>query len=117
MWPTIGVAMPKRYTTEELKYAVSSVKQKRLTITQAYREFKVPRKTVEDHVKGKVQEKAPGRSPILTTNEESSMVNYMKYSAQQGFPLTRKIARQYVITIMKQNGRQSLFNMNKGPSD
>ncbi|KAL3837648.1 hypothetical protein ACJMK2_022994 [Sinanodonta woodiana] len=50
---------------------------------------------------------------MLTTEEESSIVNYIKYSAQHGFPLTR----QYVITIIKQNGRHSLFNINKDPSD
>ncbi|KAL3881935.1 hypothetical protein ACJMK2_028321 [Sinanodonta woodiana] len=39
----------------------------------------------------------------------------LKYSAQHGFPLTRKITRQYFITIMKQNGRLSLVRMNKVP--
>ncbi|KAL3856820.1 hypothetical protein ACJMK2_011535 [Sinanodonta woodiana] len=48
--------MPKRYRVEDLQSAVSSVKQKRLTITQASTEFQVPRKTVEDHVKGKAKE-------------------------------------------------------------
>ncbi|KAL3854461.1 hypothetical protein ACJMK2_013729 [Sinanodonta woodiana] len=45
------------------------------------------------------------------------MVNYMKYSTQHCFPLTRKNTRQYVITIMKQNDRHSLYNTNKGASD
>ncbi|KAL3885024.1 hypothetical protein ACJMK2_025214 [Sinanodonta woodiana] len=46
--------MPKRYGFDKLQSVVQSVKQNKLTITQASREFQVPRNTVEDHVKGNV---------------------------------------------------------------
>ena len=54
---------------------------------------------------------------MLNEEEETALVNYMKYMCQQGFPMTRDIVRKYVIALVKKSGRKTLFNLEKGPSD
>ena len=48
--------MPKymQYDKDQLTQAVSAVKQRKMKIAVASREFKVPKKTIADHVHGKV---------------------------------------------------------------
>ena len=43
--------MPKKYSCEKLAQAVGSVRRGHLNISQASREYEVPRMTVSDHVK------------------------------------------------------------------
>ena len=108
--------MPKTYQLEDIKAAVQSVNAAKLTITQAAREYKVPRQTVSDHVH-KEMKYTTGNDRMLNDEEEEALVGYCKYMASHGFPLSRKRARCYVIEIVKVSGRQTLFNMEKGPSD
>lgn len=49
----VNFRMSKRkYDLDTLQQAVSTVKQGRLTVSKAAEEFGVPRKTVDNHVKG-----------------------------------------------------------------
>ncbi|CAG2192489.1 unnamed protein product [Mytilus edulis] len=54
---------------------------------------------------------------MLTDEEETSLINYVKYMAERGFPLTRRMLKAFVISIIEIAGRTTLFNMDKGPSD
>ena len=54
---------------------------------------------------------------MVTGEEETALVNYIKYMSGQGFPLTRTILRAYIISLCKSKGSGSLFNLEKGPSD
>ncbi|KAK3105870.1 hypothetical protein FSP39_007466 [Pinctada imbricata] len=115
--------MPKRYSKESRQYtpdqlqeAVLAVKGSILTVSAAAREFSIPRKTLDDHVKKEVSSK-PGPAQELTNEEESAIVEYAKYLANRGFPMTRSIVRQFVISVVKKSGRTSRFNLEKGPSD
>ena len=108
--------MPKAYLIEDIKTAVQSVKTARLTLSQAAREYGIPRQTLSDHVNKGLQY-TPGRERMLNDQEEQALVNYSTYMASHGFPLSRKRARCYVMEIVKLSGRPSLFNIDKGPSD
>ena len=56
----------------------------------------VSRKTLDDRVKGRVQHGVnPGKSTVLTSKEEASLVNYLVHMAQCGFPLTRTMVKAY----------------------
>ena len=95
--------------------AVSSGK---VTITAASREFNVPRKTLDDRVKGRVAHgKKPGISTVLTTQEEESLEKYCIYMAERGFPLTRTMVKAFGWAISKRSGRNNWFNPDCSPSD
>ena len=108
--------MPKTYRLDDIRAAVHSVKTAKLSVSQAAREFGVPRMTVSDHVRHEMKFK-PGPDKMLTDDEEAALVNYCTYMASHGFPLSRQMARCYVIEIVKASGRPTLFNVEKGPSD
>ena len=61
--------MPKRYSAEGRQYSPddleAAVKARRLSTSKAAAHFKVPRKNLDDHVKGRVTPKPPGPSPML----------------------------------------------------
>jgi len=107
----------RQYTSETVKEAVSAVNQKRLNVSKAAKEFNIPRKTLDDHVKGKVRNKKPVPNAQLTVEENNALVDYMKYMANRGFPMTRNIVRQFVISVVRESGRETRFNLDKGPSD
>ena len=81
-------------------------------------EFNVPRKTLNDRVKGRVTNgKKPAVSTVLTTKEEESLVKYLIYMAERDFPLTRTVVKAFGWAISKCSGRDNRFNPDCGPSD
>lgn len=111
--------MPKRkqYSSEDLQAAVSAVKQSRLTRAEASREFHIPRKTIDDCIAGRWKKHTHGPSRMLSEEEESTLVAYIKYMQDQGFPMTRTFIRRFVVAIVKKSNKATLFNLEKGPSD
>ncbi|XP_053380028.1 uncharacterized protein LOC128548692 [Mercenaria mercenaria] len=70
-----------------------------------------------DSVKGTYIGKQRGPARQLLPDEEESLVQYLLYMANQGFPLTRAMMRCYIQEIVLHSGRETLFNIQKGPSD
>ena len=79
---------------------------------------KVPRKTLEARVKGRVEHGCkPGPKTALTKSEEESLVSYLVYIAQRGFPLTRTMVKAFAWAIEKRSGSDNRFNEVLGPSE
>ncbi|CAC5381218.1 unnamed protein product [Mytilus coruscus] len=69
----------KKYTHEQLCEAVDQIKRGILTNTRASKRFDIPRKTLDDYLKGKsIIGKKSGQKPYLTQSQDSSLVNYVK---------------------------------------
>ena len=69
-------------------------------VASAAKHFQVPRKTLDDWVKGQVKHGTnPGPNTALTADEESALANYFLYMAEHGFPLTMKMALSWAIAI------------------
>ena len=67
-----------------------------MTITVAACRFNVPRKALDDRLKGHaVHGVKPGVSTVLSAEEESSLVYYLLHMAECGFPLTRTMVKAY----------------------
>jgi len=65
----------------------------------------VPRKTLDDRIKGRVQHgTAPGPSTVLTAEEEDALQSYLIYMAQHGFPPTRTMTKAFAWTITIREG-------------
>jgi hypothetical protein len=61
----------------------------------------------------------PGFGPprMLSDEEETILVKYCLFMASMGFPLTREILRCYIREMVRRSDAQTLFNMDKGPSN
>lgn len=84
----------KQWNNDDMVAAMKAVEKEALTISAAASKFKVPRKTLDDRIKGRVQHgTAPGPSTVLSAEEEDALQSYLIYMAQHGFPLTRTMKR------------------------
>jgi uncharacterized membrane protein len=96
--------MGKQYTEEDLRQAVSAVKQKRMNISQAAKEYGVPRTTVMDHLRGRVNSSKCGRKLDLHEVNEKALVAFIKYMSNHGFPMSRNTIRCYIREILRRSG-------------
>lgn len=94
----------KLYDEEQMQRAISAVRQKKMKIRLAAQEFKVPKSTLSDKLKGRYKGMKPGPRTELTDEEEKALVNFLLYMANQGFPLTRSMTRCFIMDIIKQSG-------------
>lgn len=79
-----------QYPKERMAAALSAVKKEHMKVSHAADLYKVPRKTLEDKVKGKTPEVATvGWKPILTPEEEEALVAYIDYMSLHGHPVAR----------------------------
>ena len=82
--------------------------EKGATVSAATRQFDVPRKTLNDWVKGRVQRGTnPGSSTALTFEEEKALASYLLYMAERGFPLTVNMAEAFAWAISFRSGSHS----------
>ena len=73
-----------------MKAAIEAVTSNNMSISAASREFKVPRKTLDDRIGGKVAlGKKLGHTTILTSAEEESLIQYLLYMGERGYPLEK----------------------------
>ena len=58
--------------------AINAVKTNQMTISYAANQFHVPRKTLDDRIKGHMEHGSkPGRNPVLSAVEEDALVVYL----------------------------------------
>lgn len=113
-----GKQLRKQWKNEDMVAAIEAVDEKKLSICAAANQFKVPRKTLDDRIKGKVKHRTkPGPSTILTAEEEDALVSYLIYMAQRGFPLTRTMTKAFAWAIAKGSGNDNRFNPECGPGE
>ena len=107
----------KTYETAKLQAAVRAV-QRGKSLAKVASTFGIPKTTVYDHAKGKLRDNfdKPGVESSLSASEEGSLINYMKYMADRGHPLTKSVLKQFVVAIIKRSGRPTRIDLNTGPS-
>ena len=106
------------WKNEDMEKAIEAVKSKEKSISAASKKFNVPRKTLDDRIKGRVKHGSkPGVCAALTFVQEKSLVHYLLYMAERGFPLTRTMVKAFAWAIAKRSGSASRFNDVLGPSD
>ncbi|CAC5395166.1 unnamed protein product [Mytilus coruscus] len=104
----------KKYTHEQLCEAVDQIKRGILTNTRASKRFDIPRKTLDDYLKGKrTIGKKSGQKPYLTQSQDSSLANYVKYTCERGFGLTRKVLHIVAFSIVQRTGSSSKSSPSK----
>ena len=83
-----------KWDNDNMKAAMEAVSSWEMTVSASSRVFQVPRKTLDDRIRGNVSHgKKPGRTTILTPEEEESLTQYLLDMAERGFPLTRTMVK------------------------
>lgn len=78
-----------KWKQEDMERAYEAVFNDGLAVHRAAKLHHVPRKTLDDRVKGRIPLNAQhGGKTALTPTEELSLENYIKYMAERAFPLT-----------------------------
>ena len=67
---------------------MKAVQEEGMTVSGAAKQFQVPRKTLDDGIKGRVEHGSrPGPPTALSAEEEGALAAYLLYMAEHGFPL------------------------------
>ena len=93
-----------RYSQENLLAAVKEVKEKRMSLGQAAKEFQVPKITLWDRVKDRVSDQL-GRPTVLSKMEEQILVERALILGEWGFPLTRRDLRILIKAYLDRQGK------------
>ena len=106
------------WSESDMLSAMAAVLESKMKCGSAAKKFNVPRKSLENRIKGRVQHGTKsGPATSLSPQEETSLVEYIKYMCSRGFPITKKICKVYAWAIIKRSGRKTSTNPDKGPSD
>ena len=99
-----------------MRDALKAVVEDGKSVSGAAKRFNVPRRTLDDRVKGRVRHGSrPGPKTALSKEEEDALCSYLIYMAERGFPLTPKMAMAFAWAIAIRSGRQHCFS-DSGPS-
>ena len=80
-----------------------------MTVTAASHTFQVPKKTLDDRVKGRVVHGTnPGLRTVLSSEENKSLTEFLLYMANCGFPLTRTMVKAFACAIAKCSGKKKI---------
>ena len=103
---------------EDMLSAMEAVFKSEMSVSRAAAAFSVPRKTLDDRIKGRVEHGTkPGRSTVLTEQEEKALCSYLIYMAERGFPLTRRMVMAFAWAIALRSGKGDRFNSEIGPGE
>jgi hypothetical protein len=104
-----------QYTPEDLKNAIDAIISQTLSYRQAAQHYKVPKGTLETHVKNKCARK--GKLTVLTSLEEDMIVNWLLNASDRGFPATKTQLMNSVQMFLNRELRTTVFKNNKPGRD
>ncbi len=94
-----------KYSNDDMNNALSDVKKKKLSPIDAARAYNIPITTLCSRISGHRGSNSPGRSSILSIDEEEFLVYVIELFQEWQQPLTRKcvidMARTYMIELGK----------------
>lgn len=75
----------RQWSNESMLTAMNDVNEGKLTTYAAAKKYDIPRRTLDDRLKGRVKHGTnPGPSTVLTSEEEAGLVAYLLYMAKHG---------------------------------
>ena len=100
----------RQWNGEEMIAAMNAVETNKMALSCAATCLHVPRKTLDDSIKGHVEHGSmPGRNPVLSAVEENALVECLLYMADCGLPLTRTMVKTFVWTLAKRSGNEDTY--------
>lgn len=101
----------KRYSEEDLQMAIKDV-QNGMPKREACKKHKIPRATLQFRLSGKFVKTSHGPPPVLTTEEEDMIVNWVKECHRKGFPQRKDAIQCSVKQFLDENPRDNPFTNN-----
>lgn len=114
---TIRKGVPKKdnyrskYALRVLDIAVNAVREKKMSIREAAKEYKVPRSTICDRIRGKKE--TLGRPTEMTADEERLLVKRLMMMGNWGYPLTTRDMCYLIKDYLDGQGRNTRFVNNR----
>ena len=93
------------YHKSKLKAAIRAVLRGK-SLSKISATFGIPKTILYDHTKGRLVNslKQPGVDPSMTTEEEQTLINNLKFMADRGQPLTKSVLKRFVVGIIRRSG-------------
>ena len=85
-----------------------------MSLCKAQKEFGVPKQTLSDQINGRWKSTKPGRTTALFEEEETTMINYIKYIVSIAHPLSVSAIKAFAWAISKCR-KSKHFNSVTGP--
>jgi len=101
----------RKYDSANTIAAVSAVKEGIMSFREAAAKYAVPKTTIHDRVKGKVEVciRRSGPASVLTQAEEQLLMDHILACGKIGYPLSKKDVKLLVKTIITEDGRENPF--------
>lgn len=98
------------YDEKQMEKAIEAVNQGTCSIYEASKQFKVPRSTLDDKIKGRVpKQRKMGPATILTTEEEECLVTWIFELSRRGWPITKEQLQDNVQNLIRELKRPNPF--------
>ncbi|XP_030760295.1 uncharacterized protein LOC115885492 [Sitophilus oryzae] len=96
-----------------MRSALTAIRRGRCSQRVTAMRFKIPRRTLRDHLKSRTHVKKIGRKSILSKHQEQDLVKRIVRLAEIGVPLTMKLLRHNVFRFCKINKIKNNSNEEK----
>lgn len=100
----VGSRSYQNYSQQTLQLCLAAVRSGRMSQRKAEQEFKIPRRTIINKLKGN-RNIRPGRPSVFSEEEEASFVNCILGFSEFGFPLDSMDLRMIVKSYLTRIGR------------
>ena len=100
--------------SELMQSAIEAV-ENGMSISQAAKEYGIPRQTLKDRISNRFEKEGSGRCSELTPDEEDALLKYIKYMASCSHPLSVAQIKAFAWAIIKKSNRPTRFNEENGP--
>lgn len=105
-----------KYDKEDLLEAVRMVREKKISLHNAARQYNVPKTTILNYVtNGDREHSKRGVEPALKPEEEQQILTWLLDGSDLGVPRTKKDLIQAAIDVLKINNRPNVFK-NRDPT-
>ncbi|XP_030749805.1 uncharacterized protein LOC115877675 [Sitophilus oryzae] len=101
----------KKYSEESLNKAIEKVKNGMPKCT-ACNKYNIPRATLQFRLSDKFTKSSHGPSPILSSQEEDLLVNWIKDCQRKGFPRRKEDIQTSVKQFLDESPRENPFKNN-----
>ena len=99
------------WTEEQMEKAVRAVNNGS-SVNKASKDYRIPRRTLRNHLKSGKTSRKLGRNSVLTTEQEQELCSRIFRLADVGMPITGKLIRRSVFSYCEENNITHSFNAN-----
>jgi hypothetical protein len=101
------ITLRGQWTNDTLQEAISAVRHGAMTLRQAGRHYNIPPSSLSDHMTGRITKRKYGPQGVLSVEEEASIVNWVRQTLADGWPVGIKQLKMKVAEVTK--GRPTPF--------